>query len=42
MMASDVASLHEFSDVCEVIQLVSPSIAAASQDVNYQVYRTVV
>ena len=32
MTASDVASLNEFPDVCEVIQLMSPSTAAASQD----------
>ena len=32
MTASDVASLNEFPDVCEVIHLMSPSTAAASQD----------
>ena len=34
MTASDVASLNEFEfpDVCEVIHLMSPSTAAASQD----------
>ena len=32
MTASDVASLHEFPDVCEVIHLMDPSTAAASQD----------
>ena len=32
MTASDVGSFTEFPDVCEVIHLMSPSTAAASQD----------
>ena len=32
MMASDVALLNEFPDVCKVIHLMDPSTAATSQD----------